>query len=135
MNIFLSCVKTKRKYPCKAKDMYISPLFIKSLQVARKLTDDRHIFILSAKYGLLRLEDEIEPYNLTLKTFTNEQIKNWGGQIRKQAQEIGISLNGVYLCGETYIKGIRKYATDIKAPLAGRSMGMRLKILTNILNK
>ena len=45
MNVFISCADTKRKIPCKAKDMYISQLFIKSLAVARILVPDIYIYI------------------------------------------------------------------------------------------
>jgi len=33
------------------------------------------VAILSAKYGLLLLDDEIEPYELTLKTMTGKQFQ------------------------------------------------------------
>lgn len=134
VNIFLSCVKTKRKYRCKAKDMYISPLFIKSLEVARKITNDKHIFILSAKYGLLRLDDIIEPYNETLVNTPIYKKIEWGSKIINQAKVLDIELNGgIYLCGEAYLEGLK----DIKkrTPLKGLSMGNRLKYFNKILNK
>lgn len=48
-----------------AKDMYVSDLFKKSLEYARRLNPAK-IYILSAKYGLLELDDMIEPYEITL---------------------------------------------------------------------
>lgn len=66
MNVFISCGKIKAKQPCMAKDMYQGINFQRYLFWARLLADDEHIFILSAKYGLLRLMDKIEPYNYTM---------------------------------------------------------------------
>lgn len=63
--ILISCVKTKLDHPAKAEDLYISDLFVKNLTFARKLKPD-YIFILSAKYGLLKLNDRIAPYEKTL---------------------------------------------------------------------
>lgn len=65
MIVFLSCVKTKQDHRCRADEMYISPLFKLSLRYAQSL-NPRKIFILSAKYGLLELNDIIDPYELTL---------------------------------------------------------------------
>ncbi len=63
----ISCVSKKltTKAKAKAKELYISTLFKLSLKFAFKIKSD-NIFILSAKYGLLELEDEISPYNQTL---------------------------------------------------------------------
>jgi hypothetical protein len=64
-NRIISCVKTKLDHTAKAKDLYISDLFRKNLAYAKKMKPD-HIFILSAKYGLLGLDDRIAPYEKTL---------------------------------------------------------------------
>jgi cytoplasmic iron level regulating protein YaaA (DUF328/UPF0246 family) len=64
--ILISCASTKCQYKTEAQNMYISPLFIKSLKYAKNKLKSDKIFILSAKYGLLDLIDVIEPYNVTL---------------------------------------------------------------------
>jgi hypothetical protein len=63
--VLLSCVKSKLTHCCRAGDMYTSPLFRKMMAYAESLRPKR-IFILSAKYGLLRPDDLIEPYEQTL---------------------------------------------------------------------
>lgn len=80
MNVFLSCVSKKRDYPCFASDMYISDLFKKSLMYATKITESKNIYILSAKYGLLELNQQIEPYELTLNTMNKKAEKRMGRQ-------------------------------------------------------
>lgn len=76
--VLLSCGKKKQNRECPASEMYTSSLFRKSLQLARRLTDDRHIYILSAKYGLLPLRERIRPYEMCLNTFT-ERERGVGG--------------------------------------------------------
>lgn len=59
--VLISCVSKKRKHRAKVSDLYISLLFELALQYARKLQPNV-IFVLSAEYGLLDLDTEIEPY-------------------------------------------------------------------------
>jgi hypothetical protein len=59
--VLISCASKKLPHKAKAKDLYISPLFKKNLAFAHFLRADK-IFILSAKYGLLSLEQVIELY-------------------------------------------------------------------------
>ena len=72
--ILLSCVSQKKNVKCKAKDLYVSSLFCKAYKYAQKLNPDK-IYILSAKYHLLELDDEIEPYNLTLNDMSEVEKK------------------------------------------------------------
>ena len=92
MIVFLSCVKLKRNSPCKARNMYISDLFQKSLAYAMQL-NPRNIYILSAKYGLLGLDDYIEPYNQTLNDMHEDERKRWAYKVCKQCKSKGISYN------------------------------------------
>lgn len=43
--VLISCVSMKRDVSCKSKDMYISPLFIKSYNYAKSLNPD-NIYII-----------------------------------------------------------------------------------------
>lgn len=82
MIAFISCVKKKRNYPCKAQEMYISDLFKKSLNYAKKHADK--VFILSAKYGLLNLDEMIFPYEKTLNGLSECEKKRWAYKVFKQ---------------------------------------------------
>ena len=59
--VLIYCVKTKLDHPTKAEDLYISNLFKNYLAYARYIKPDL-VFILSAKYGLLKLDEQIAPY-------------------------------------------------------------------------
>ncbi|MCX7109281.1 MAG: hypothetical protein NTX45_03930 [Proteobacteria bacterium] len=78
--VLISCVSRKVNYKTKAKDLYKSPLFVGNLKYARSLKPD-NIFILSAKYGLLKLDSEVEPYNTTLNGMPFSQVKEWADKV------------------------------------------------------
>ena len=81
--VLISCVKKKLRCKSKARDLYISPLFRKSLEYAKSLNPDR-IFILSAKHYLLGLNKEIAPYNKTLNEMDSQKRKKWADSVLKQ---------------------------------------------------
>ena len=103
--ILISCVSKKLNCKSKAQDLYISPLFKKSLIYAKSLNPDK-IFILSAKYGLLSLTDEVEPYDKTLNKMTSNEIKEWANLVISHLQKVS-DLNKdefVFLAGNKYRK-------------------------------
>ena len=128
MIVFLSCVKSKQTKRCAAKDMYISDLFKKSLEYAKQLRP-RKIYILSAKYGLLELEDVIEPYELTLNTMTQSQQKIWAYKVLKQCQQKNIDFNerAVFLCGNNYRKYLTRKFNKAEMPLKNLGIGKQLQ--------
>jgi len=62
----IPCGAKKRKDRSPAYAMYLGTYFKINLRYALSITNREYIFILSAKYGLLGLEDEIEPYNIKM---------------------------------------------------------------------
>ena len=78
--ILISCVKKKLPHKAKARNLYISDLFKSGLRYAESLNPDK-IFILSAEYGLIDLDEDIEPYNLTLNEMSVEERKKWARKV------------------------------------------------------
>lgn len=74
--ILISCVSKKLDRTTTAETIYTSALFKKNLTYAKSLNPNE-IFILSAKYGLLKLTDEIEPYDKTLNKMGVKERKEW----------------------------------------------------------
>lgn len=72
----ISCSKTKRGVPAKARDLYQGNLFKKSLQLA-ELERFPWIFVLSARFGLVELNSILPPYDETLLDKTREEIEKW----------------------------------------------------------
>lgn len=136
MNVFLSCVSQKAPTTCEAQKLYISALFKKSLAYAKTLNPD-HIYILSAKYGLLELTDIISPYNQTLKTMTKAEIKKWSDLVYSQMKNKNIDFNerAVFLTGRVYSDPLAKYFSNLEFPLGNLPIGKRLQWYTNKLGQ
>ena len=129
--VLISCVSKKKAERSKARDLYISALFKKNLQYALKLAPDQ-IFILSAKYGLVGLEDEIEPYNLTLNTMSSSAINEWARGVLSQLSEKADLQNDqfVFLAGVKYRKYLVPHLVNIKIPFEGLTIGRQLHKLS-----
>ncbi|MDF1513210.1 MAG: hypothetical protein P1S60_05330 [Anaerolineae bacterium] len=131
--VLQSCVKTKLPYRAKAADLYTSSLFKLSRQYARSLNPD-YIFILSAKYGLVYPEQEIDPYDLTLKTMGVADRREWSRRVLSEL--LSVVLPGdriIFLAGKDYreylIPSLEKVGCIIDVPMKGLSYGKQLQWL------
>ena len=84
----LSCVSKKLDHPAPAAELYTSPLFRLSLAYARQLHPDA-IHILSARYGLVDLDEVIVPYDVTLNTMPAAERRAWAQRVRAIAALAG----------------------------------------------
>lgn len=133
--VLISCVSKKLMYKAKVKDIYISPLFKKHMAYARKLTPDE-ILVLSAKHGMLELEQEIEPYNLTLNNMRTDEIEAWSAKVIKQL-EYKFDLNSThvtFLAGRNYRKFLIGHLYNYDIPFEGLTIGKLLRRLTEELS-
>jgi len=128
--ILISCVSKKLPHKAKARDMYISPLFKYNLKYAESFNPDK-IFILSAEYGLLDLERDIEPYNKTLNTMRSGEIKSWAINVLNHLKETTDIQKDefIFLAGEKYRKYLLPHLPNHKIPLKGLPIGKQLKYL------
>lgn len=108
--------------------MYISPLFKKSLAYAKSLHPD-NIFILSAKYGAISLDEEIKPYELTLTHMTEKEKVIWAKKVIAQLEYKGITFTekAIFLCGMQYRKYLTRIFKNSSTPLKGLSFGKQLQ--------
>ncbi|MBU1198907.1 MAG: hypothetical protein KKF46_05750 [Nanoarchaeota archaeon] len=116
--VLISCVSGKLPYKSKAQDLYVSPLFKKELEYAKLLNPDK-IFILSAKHGLLRLNEEIEPYNKTLNEMLSYERKEWANSVLNQLKKSTDLKNDefIFLAGNNYRKFLLPHLKYYKIPM------------------
>jgi len=128
--VLISCVSQKRPYRAKARDLYVSTLFKLSLKYAEKLAPDE-IFVLSAKYGLLSLEQEIEPYEKTLNNMSSSEIKLWANEVLTQIRNICSIEDSefTFLAGDKYRKYLLPHIKHYRLPLKGLRIGEQLQKL------
>jgi cytoplasmic iron level regulating protein YaaA (DUF328/UPF0246 family) len=134
--ILISCVKGKCDRPMIAKELYKGPLFKNSLCVARKLqNDESKIFILSAKYHLVSLNELISPYDLTVKNFSDTQKEEWGNKVISELKKVSNIESDEYitLAGKEYINPISEIK-NLHDYLGTRNYGQRTSFLKSICN-
>lgn len=133
--VLVACCKNKADMPLPAADLYVSDLFKKSLRFARSIAPDSHIRVLSAKHGLLRLDQTIEPYDERIKA--NQPRKSlWAQEIVTQLAEDfprdDWYINQyVFLAGRAYVEPITRAGLNGKFvdALRGMMIGRRLSAL------
>ena len=129
--ILIQCSKRKLNHKSKAQDLYVGQLFKKSFKYAKSLNPDK-IFTLSAKYGLLKLDEEIETYDKTLNKMSSEEIKKWANSVLNRLQKVSdLSKDEfVFLAGNNYRKFLLPYIKNYKIPMQGLRFGEQLEWLT-----
>lgn len=77
---FLTCSSSKLNVAEKVRNIYNSNRFQQQLQNLEKKDYD-NIFVLSGKYGILLLEEFIEPYDLNLENQNEDYKIKWSQDI------------------------------------------------------
>lgn len=134
MVVLIACCAKKKDGRCKAEELYQGALFKKSLAYARKINADK-IYILSAKNHLVDLDEECDPYNLTLNDMPAKERKIWAEEVLKQMKEKGINFSEetMFLCGQRYRENLIKNFPNVQTPLEHLKIGEQLHKLTQLL--
>jgi hypothetical protein len=129
---WVSCVGQKLSSAAPAKDLYTSDWFTK----ARRHVESTGVpwFILSAKYGLVRPDEVIEPYELTLNTLGVEDRRRWAERVKQQLATHGnLPTTVVMLAGARYREHLEPYLTSagvrVEVPMEGLRIGEQLRWL------
>ncbi|MEQ8579305.1 MAG: hypothetical protein RIC57_00385 [Balneola sp.] len=129
--VLISCVRKKLDRKSKAEKIYTSSLFKKNLTYAKSLKPNE-IYILSAKHGLLKLTDEIEPYDKTLNKMLVIERKEWSKRVVDQLKSVADLKNDefTFLAGDKYRKYLLTEIDRVKIPMQGLKIGEQLQWLT-----
>lgn len=132
--VLISCVSQKLSHAAPAKDLYVSALFRFCLRYAQTLKPDC-IFILSAKYGLVTLDQPLEPYNDTLNTKRDAEIRQWAqGMLQQLGTKVDLERDSViFLAGEKYRRHLIGQIRHAEIPLLGLTIGRQLQFLKRAL--
>ena len=128
----VACVNKKHLVPMKARDLYTSPLFAKSVEFAESQADQW--FILSAKHGLLDPDRVIEPYDHSLRSMGAAERRIWAqGVARSLLPRLNRSDRVVMFAGKLYrenlVSPIREHGCNLEIPMEGLRIGEQLKWL------
>lgn len=131
--VLLGCVKTKKTGRHRAKDLYDSTLFIG--RRAHAEATGRPWYILSAKYGLVGPDQEIDGYELALTDLSTQQRRSWSAEVLTHLQRLVGKLTGKYVeihAGAEYresglVTGLREGGAVVNVPLEHLTLGQQLK--------
>lgn len=130
----ISCAKSKRNYPCQAKEMYSpSSLFKYSYEYAKRVADK--VYILSAQYGLIDENANIVPYERTLNGKSSELKHNWAVSVITQMKK-RVDLENdefIILAGKDYNQYLLPSLKHYQLPLGNRQLGARIAYLKSLL--
>jgi hypothetical protein len=129
--VLISCVSKKLPFKAPAQNLYISPLFKKNIAYAQRLKPD-DIYILSAKYGLVELDQVIEPYDLTLNNMGAGEIKAWASRVVRQLSACADLQQDhfIFLAGQKYRKYLLPNICSYEIPMEGLTIGKQLQALS-----
>lgn len=132
----VSCTKLKANYPCTSKEMYQeSILYKKAVKFIEQQRKYDEWYVLSAKYGLLRQNEVIEPYDLTLNNMKVEERKTWSNLVLRQVQDMRLDITEIdFYAGEKYrqylIPALKQMGIICNVPLKGKGIGEQLRYYT-----
>lgn len=118
--VIIPCGSRKHSGETFAGYMYLGSYHRGCMKYALSLTTPKRVLILSAKHGLLRLDERIQPYELKMGStgcVTTETV-------RQQGQAIGVGSRPILVLGKAYDKVARKVWPEAIAPLRDSSLGM-----------
>ena len=111
--VLIACSATKLPKPAPAHELYSSDLFQKNWEYAKKLADEKNIYILSAK-------------------FSSDKRKEWSDEVLKQIQAKGYSLDKdkfIFLAGNAYRQYLVPEMKHTEVPFEGLRIGQQKKAL------
>lgn len=128
--VLIACSSRKLDRSTRARDLYQGTLFRASLDWAQSKKPDE-ICILSAQYGLVGLDQVIEPYDLTLNTLPIDQVRAWSDRVFGQlaSQFDPDSDRFILLAGEKYRRFLAPRLANVEVPLACMRIGEQVSWL------
>jgi len=117
MTVIVACGAKKLSREAPARDLYTGGYFKACLAYALKIAPAENVRILSAKHGLIGLNDVIAPYNRKMgdpSSITESALTE-----QAEAQEL-LAEKVVVLGGRLYAGLCQKVWREVEAPLEGK---------------
>ncbi len=110
----VSCCKKKRSTPMAASKLYADRRFYRSVAYAVAKCDAW--VILSGKYGVVKPEQVIKPYDLDLRKQSRAYIKRWAKKVNRQLCTMfpGQDVGYVAMVDWEYLNGLEGLAYVLK---------------------
>ncbi len=131
----ISCGKRKSSHPAPARELYQGDLFKKSLQYAEEVLKADQVFILSAKHGLVALDEVVAPYEKTLNHMPAAEVQAWGERVLNELRAEADLQNDRFtiLAGANYRKHLTPALKHYDVPIEGLRFGEQLRFFKEAL--
>ncbi|WP_019548596.1 DUF6884 domain-containing protein [Streptomyces sulphureus] len=127
----IPCSGKKLDHAAPARELYVGSYFLSCWRAAAVLAgDDGLVLVLSARHGLVTLDEVLEPYD----TRFGERDAVSDRLLTAQARKLGIehAREVTVLAGAAYVQAAHKVWPHAKAPLAGLGIGKQLQRLNEM---
>lgn len=129
----IACASQKQPVAVPAQDLYQSDLFTKSVQWMHRQNFDSW-FILSAKHGIVKPDQILEPYNLTLNSLKANVRRQWAETVLADLMKvIPESASISFLAGSKYreylVEPLQERGYEVHIPMQGLGIGKQLQWL------
>jgi hypothetical protein len=115
----ISCTREKKPFPCSARSLYSESVeFRACLEFAETHYDS--VFIVSVKHGLVRLDELLNPYDLSLEELSEGARNLWAEEIAKS-----IGAEGITVYDTIYIHACALYIEHLYQVLEKRGLKVR----------
>ncbi len=128
----VGCVKTKRSVGSLARDLYISTLFTGRRRYVETSCD--LWFVLSARHGLVRDDEWLEPYDETLNDQSAASKRRWAEKVLADLDALGLDYRTTTFeihAGKEYrsfglVEGLRARSASVVVPAEHLGQGEQL---------
>ncbi len=136
--VLIGCSKSKLDKKAPAKELYTGQGFKKKLiySILRGI-ENKNTYVISALHHLVDLEQELEPYELTLSTFKKTDRVKWAKQVLSELKErYDIETTKfIILAGKDYYEFLEQVLPNTELPLKGLGMGNTNSFLKNYIER
>ena len=136
--VLIACSKKKLSQRARARDLYQGAIFKKSLEYAEKKLKADSVFILSAKYGLIKdINRVIAPYDLALNNIKKAEVRLWAKNVIAELRSVSDLGNDqfIILAGISYRVYLLDQIKNKFIPLKGMGLFEQPKELNRLLNE
>lgn len=118
----IACSRAKLPHAAQAKDLYTGTRFRLACGWASRHDVDE-VFILSARHGLLRMEEVLEPYDESLANKSPLALRDWAWSVCRCLRESAAPITHITVLADgkyaEALRGLLPMLTDVSYPIAG----------------
>lgn len=115
----IACSKRKLAHRAKTRDLYQGERFKLACKFIERYEVDS-AFVLSARYGLIGLDEMIQPYDTSLADMTTRERREWARTISMDIiRRLPSSTHIIVLAEDLYADSLRQYLPHAVYPFTG----------------